>query len=84
MAVLVLTWGTEPSAWTTFVVVGAVVAALGGLLLLLAAEYSASGSAHGFALILGFALLAAGAATVLGGVGLRLWGRERPEEPPVP
>jgi hypothetical protein len=67
------------------VVVGAVVAALGGLLLLLAAaQYGASGPAHGFVPILGVALLVAGAATVLGGVGLRLWGRERPETLPVP
>jgi len=73
MAVFVLTWGTEPSAWTTFVVVGAAVAALGGLLLLLrAGQYGASGPADGFVPILGVALLVAGAATVLGAVGLRL------------
>lgn len=61
-------------------VVGAVVAALGGLLLPLAlAQYGASGPAHGFVTILGAALVAGGAATILGGVGLRRWGRERPD-----
>jgi hypothetical protein len=82
VAIFVLTWGTGPSSWTTFVVVGALVAALGGLLVLLSAwRFGASGPAQGLVPILGSVLLVAGAATILGGVGLRVWGREHPDAP---
>jgi hypothetical protein len=78
MATVFLTWGTEPSSWVTFVLIGAVVAVLGGMLLLFAAwQYAGSAPGDGLLSILGTALLVAGAGAILGGVGLRVWGRDR-------
>jgi sulfite exporter TauE/SafE len=79
MAVFVL-GATGPSDWTTYVVVGAVVAAVGALLFpLFGPGNGLSEPAKGLTPILSAVLVLLGLGAIAGGFGLRAWEHCQPE-----
>ncbi len=80
-APLVLTLGTEPSPWTTYLGVGIIVAVAGALVLFLyASEVPGAGGLTEGAELLGFFLVGLGCVTAVAGIGMH-WFELRTPRP---